>query len=145
MEQILLTYGILKETITAIMMLYKNTKVKVHSPDRDTDYFDIVAGFLQEDSLAPYLFIISLDYVLRMSINLMNNNNADDLVLLANTAAAGIGLHVNAGKTEYMCSNQRGVISTLNCSSLKLVDKFTYLGSSVSSPKKDVNIQLAKA
>ena len=33
MEQILLTYGLPKETITAIMMLYKNTKVKVHSLD----------------------------------------------------------------------------------------------------------------
>ena len=31
------------------MMLYKNMKVKVRSPDRDTDYFDIVAGLLQEN------------------------------------------------------------------------------------------------
>ena len=44
------------------MMLYKNTKVKVHSPDGNTDYFDIVAGVLQGDTLGPYLFIISLDY-----------------------------------------------------------------------------------
>ena len=36
-------------------------------------------------------------------------------------------------------------ISTLNSSSLKLVDKFTYLGSSVSSTKTDINTQLAKA
>ena len=62
-------------------------------------------------------------------------------VLLANTpaqaktllysleqAVAGIGLHV---KKEYMCLNQRGDISTRNGSSLKLVDKFTYLGSSL--------------
>ena len=34
MEQILLAYGPPKETIAAIMMLYKNTKVKVHSLDR---------------------------------------------------------------------------------------------------------------
>ena len=34
-----------------IMMLYKNTKVKVRSPDGDTDFFDIVAGFLQGESL----------------------------------------------------------------------------------------------
>ena len=57
MEQIFLTYIIPKETITAIMMLYKNTKVKVHSTDRDTDYFKIVTGVLQGDMLAPYLFI----------------------------------------------------------------------------------------
>ena len=29
------------------MMLYKNAKVKVRSPDGDTDLFDIVAGVLQ--------------------------------------------------------------------------------------------------
>ena len=64
MEQILFAYGLLKETVAAIMILYRNTKVKVCSPDRDTDYFDIVAGVLQGDTLAPYLFIICLDYVL---------------------------------------------------------------------------------
>ena len=41
------------------MILYRNTKVKVRSPDEDTDYFDIVAGVLQGDTLAPYLFIMS--------------------------------------------------------------------------------------
>ena len=58
---------------------------------------------------------------------------------------AGIGLHVNTHKTEYMCFNQTGDISTLNGSSLKLVDKFTYLGSSVSLTKTDIDMQLAKA
>ena len=53
------------------MMLYKNTKVKVRSPDGDTDYFDIVAGVLQGDTLATYVFIICRDYVLRTSIDLM--------------------------------------------------------------------------
>ena len=59
MEQILLAYGPLKETIAAIMILYRNTKVKVRSPDGETDNFDIVAGVLQGDTLAPYLFIMS--------------------------------------------------------------------------------------
>ena len=62
----------------------------------------------------------------------------DDIALQANTpgraearlhslewATGDIGLHVNANKTEYMSFNQRGDISTLNGSSLKLVDKFT--------------------
>ena len=35
MEQILLAYGLPKETVTAIMILYRNTKVKVCSPDGD--------------------------------------------------------------------------------------------------------------
>ena len=46
---------------------------------------------------------------------------------------------------EYMCLNQTGDISTLNGSALKLVDKFTYLGSSVSSTETDIDTQLAKA
>ena len=61
MEQILLVYGLLKETAPIIMMLYKNMKVKVYSPDGDTAFFDIVASVLQGDTLAPYLFIICLD------------------------------------------------------------------------------------
>ena len=37
MEQILLAYGIPKETVAAITILYRNTKVKVRSPDGDTE------------------------------------------------------------------------------------------------------------
>ena len=47
-------------------------------------------------------------------------------------------------KTETHTPNE-GDISILNGSSLKLVDKFTYLGSSVSSIKTDINMWLAKA
>ena len=60
-------------------------------------------------------------------------------------AAAGIGLHVNAHKIVYMCYNQTGDISTLDGTFLKLVDKFTYLRSSVSSTEKDINTWLTKA
>ena len=160
-------------------ILYRNTKVKVRSPDGDTEYFGIVAGVLQGDTLAPYLFIICLDYVLRTSIDKIRENGfeltkkrsrrypakkitdadyADDITILANTpsqaetllhswepAAAGIGLHVNAHKTAYMCYNQTGDISILNRTSLKLVDEFTYLGSSISSTEKDINTRLTKA
>ena len=61
MEQILPAYGIPKETFAAITILYRNTKVKVYSPDGKTDCFDIVAGVLEGDTLASYLFIICLD------------------------------------------------------------------------------------
>ena len=74
MEQILLAYGIPKETVAAIIILYRNTKMKVRSPDGDTDYFDIVAGVLQGDTLAPYLFIICLEYVLKTSIDKIKVN-----------------------------------------------------------------------
>ena len=44
-----------------------------------------------------------------------------------------------------MYLNQTGDSSTLNGSTLKLVDKFTFLGSSVSSTKTDINTWLVKA
>ena len=169
MEQILLAYGIPKESVAAITILYRNTKVKVRSPDGDMEYFDIVAGVLQGDTLAPYLFIICLDYVLRTSIDKIRENgfkltkkrsrrypattitDADYAAILVNTpdqaetllhslerAAASIGLYVNAHKTEYMCYNQTGDISTQEGTPLKLVDKFTYLGSSVESTEKEI-------
>ena len=83
---------------------------------------------------------------------------ADDIALLANTSAqaetlllsleleaTGIGLHVNAHQTEYMWFNQRGDSSTLNGSSLKLVDKFTYQESLISSTERDINTRLVWA
>ena len=62
-------------------------------------------------------------------------------------AAAGIDLHVNVHKTEYMYFNQTGDISTLDGTSLKMVDKFIYLGSSVSwtEKKKNIDTRLTKA
>ena len=69
---------------------------------------------------------------------------AETLLYSLERAAAGISLHVTVHKTEYMCFNQTGDISTLNGSSLKLVDKFTYQGSSVSSTETDINTRLAK-
>ena len=70
---------------------------------------------------------------------------AETLLHSLERAAAGIDLHVNAHKTEYMCYNQTGDISTRGDSSLKLVDKFTYLGNSVSSTEKDIDMRLTKA
>ena len=74
MEQILLAYGLPKGTVAAIMVLHRNTKVKVRSPDGETDYFDIVAGVQQGDTLFPYLLIIYLDYMLRTSIDKIKEN-----------------------------------------------------------------------
>ena len=42
--------------------------------DGDTDFFDIVAGVLHGNTLAPYLFIICLDSVLQTVIDLMKEN-----------------------------------------------------------------------
>ena len=108
MEQTLQAYGLFKETVTALVMLYSNTKAKLHTLNRDTGFFDIVAGVLWGETLARNLFISGVENVLRTSINLMKENGfklkrarnrqypavtisdtdyADDIVLLANTPA----------------------------------------------------------
>ena len=156
MEQILLAYGLPKEIVGAIIMLYKNTKVKI--PGRRHRLLRHCSRCAARRYIDP---IICVDYVLRASIDIMKDNGfkqakersrrypeqtitdadyANNIALLANTpaqadtllhtlerAAGGIGPHVSADKTEYMCFNQRGVISTLNGTSLKLVDKFVHL------------------
>ena len=66
-----------------------------------------------------------------------DTDNADDIALLPNTAA-------QAEFLQHSLEQAAGDISTQNGSSLKLVDKLTYLGNSVLSTKTDIN-RLAKA
>ena len=73
MFQILKLYGIPDKIVSAIRALYTSTKAKVVSPDGDTEVFDIQARVLQGDTLAPFLFILVLDYVLRISIDPLHN------------------------------------------------------------------------
>ena len=130
MEQIFLAYGLPIETVTAITMLERNMKVKVCSPDGDTDFFEIVAEILQGDTVASYLFIIYLDYLLWTLIDLIlkkwlyTKKDKKQMISHRNynrcrlcrwhsasckypytsleQAAGGTDIHVNANKNEYM-------------------------------------------
>ena len=92
----------------------------------------------------PAQTIMVMDYADDIALQANSPTQTESLLHSLERAADGKGLHVNADKIEYMCFNQRGDISTLKCGPLKLVDKFTYLGSSVSSTEKDINTRLAK-
>ena len=63
--EILKAYGIPTKIVDAISILYKDSEAQVITPDGDTEFFEILAGVLQGDTLAPFLFIIALDYALR--------------------------------------------------------------------------------
>ena len=65
---ILNAYGIPDEIISAIMIAYKNTKSIVRTDDGDIDFINISGGVFQGDTLAPFLFIICLDYVLKKAL-----------------------------------------------------------------------------
>ena len=45
----------------------------VRSPDGDTSVFKITTGALQGDTLAPFLFTVCLDYVLKNSLDINSN------------------------------------------------------------------------
>ena len=70
--------GIPTQIIKAVNTLYKETEAQVLSPDGDTDFFQIQAGVLQGDTLAPLLFILSLDYAMR---NVTTNPQETDFIL----------------------------------------------------------------
>ena len=69
MLRILKSYGIPHNIIQAIVLTYKYTYAKVITPDGETEHFQITKGVLQGDKLAPFLFVITLDYAMRQSID----------------------------------------------------------------------------
>ena len=106
-----------------------------------------IYGFLCLSSLCNVnnsLTFHRLKYAIFLVILANTPNQADTLLHSLERAAAGIGLYINAHKTEYMCYNKTEDISTLNGTPLKLVDKFTYRGSSVASTEKDIDTRLTK-
>ena len=58
--------------------------------------------------------ITDADYADDIGILVNTPNQAETLLPSLQRSAVGIGLHVNAQKTEYICLNETGDISTLN-------------------------------
>ena len=65
MMKILKMYDIPPRLMQAIEAMYANIRAKIVTPNGETELFDITAGVLQGDTLAPFLFIIVLDYALK--------------------------------------------------------------------------------
>ena len=72
MTEILKTYGIPDASKSAIMIAYKHTKSIVRTDDDDTEFIKISGVVLQGDTLATFLFIICLDYVLKKALDRNN-------------------------------------------------------------------------
>ena len=50
------------------------TRSTILTPEGETEPFDILAGILQGDTFAPFLFIIVIDYIMRISVDTMKEN-----------------------------------------------------------------------
>jgi sorting nexin-29 len=65
MFSILRHYGIPDKIVRAINTIYNGSKSRVLVDGKLSDQFNIKTGVLQGDTLAPFLFIIVIDYVLK--------------------------------------------------------------------------------
>ena len=68
MADILYKYGLPTKIVAAVMSMYSRTTARVATADGCSADFEVEAGVLQGDTLAPYLFVIVVDYVLRVAI-----------------------------------------------------------------------------
>ena len=117
MFQILEAYGIPSDVVAAIRVMYVDTSAIVLTPEGETNQFSIDTGVLQGDPLAPFLFIICLDYALRSTITdldglvlkrsrsrrhpaqvLSDLDYADDIALIENNVAAAQDLLIRVEK-----------------------------------------------
>ena len=65
MFQVQRHYGLPAKIVHAIQTIYQNSKSAVLVEGKLSEEFDVTTGVLQGDTLAPFLFIIVMDYILK--------------------------------------------------------------------------------
>ena len=136
MEQILLAYGLFKETVTTIMMLYRKRESKGSLRPTHIVCWCSAWGYISTITVndLPRKSTSNVDRYYKKchytrkarsrrypAETIMDAENADNTALLANTPTqaesllhslaqvlGSIGPRVNTYKTEYMCFNQYG-------------------------------------
>ncbi|MCP4486191.1 MAG: reverse transcriptase family protein, partial [Gammaproteobacteria bacterium] len=170
LPDILASYDFPTIIIKAIMSLYMNTKAKVMTPEGVTLEFLTNLGILQGDVLAPLIFIIVLDFILRLAIGpqdgfkvgtdyIADLDFADDIAAVTESIAensrlcqsiadiaARYGLLINIDKTKYMFFNIPRPVNShervfVDNKALEEVSDFKYLGSYMASTSKDINVR----
>ena len=63
-----------RKCLKLLNVMYTDTSSTILTTDGETLSFPILAGILQGDTLAPFLFIIVVDYVMRISVDTMSEN-----------------------------------------------------------------------
>ena len=175
--RILRAYNVPDRLVSAVLAMYSNTQAAVVTPDGLSDPFCSTSGVLQGDTLAPFLFVVVLDWVIRTGLPDSDDGFllcrrscrrqrerrlallafADDIALLAHseesaqrlldrltTAAAKVGLSINARKTEVL-TVPTSLPASITCpdasgfsNPLPRCRQFRYLGGLVPSTQEDL-------
>jgi len=61
-------YGVSEDVVKQALCMYIDTNAYVRTSDGDSEFFNISTGVLRGDTLAPFLFIWMIDYILRCAI-----------------------------------------------------------------------------
>ncbi|XP_078619529.1 uncharacterized protein LOC144886675 [Branchiostoma floridae x Branchiostoma japonicum] len=157
------SYGIPGQFVNTFKSLYANSRCCVRTEGGTTDFFDIVTGVRQGCILSPFLFLLTIDFVLKKTTEdgregvrwneeerLADLDFADDLALLSETNqdlqnlttkleqfSGKVGLRVSTEKTKAMevgdNTNHPPLNISVNNNQVEIVDQFTYLGSVLSN------------
>jgi hypothetical protein len=150
-------YNVPLRLIEAVLKVYTGHCAQVKTPDGVSPLFSISAGVLQGDTLAPFLFLIVLDCIMRKTfykfpdsgvrlsptLHITDLDFADDIALFHNTIAEAqkfldifsriasrSGLDINPQKTKFMVLGSLPLPHTLTLGQqqLELVTSYKYLG-----------------
>ena len=152
-------YGIPPKIINLIKAIYDGTSCRVVHSGKLTESFPVNTGVRQGCLLSPFLFLLAIDWIMKMSVDgkrtgiqwtlwkhLEDLDFADDVALLSHIHnqmqeklaslhenSAQLGLHINIAKTKVLKSNhqQEGPPVTINGDTVEEVDNFCYLGSTI--------------
>ena len=168
-------YGIPEKIIRMIRLAYEPSTCQVIHGNTLTEPFTVLSGVRQGCLLSPFLFLLVMDWIMKettkdqargiqwtLSKHLEDIDFADDVALLSQRhnnmtqklesireTAAMIGLKVNTQKTKSLRVNQgNNAHFNIGGHEIQDVEKFTYLGSIVSSEggtDQDIVARIGKA
>ena len=169
-EQILLECALHKETVTFMIILYKNAITMFRLSDEDTVFFWNWLWNSAKRSIST-IFIICVNYIYRSSkgehfrlkkgkkqtifsrnydsrkttqmilrFSLLYKPKQNPYSIAWSKRQKALPIHVDVIKTEYVSFKQKGAIFTLCYNPLKLVGQFSYLDSNISSTESDINV-----
>ena len=159
-------YGIPNKSINIMKDLYKDSKCSILMNNGCSERFAVNTGVKQGCILSPFLFVLTIDWVMRKcthddrsikwseATTLQYLDFMDDLALLCHSydnqqeltdalarAAGTVGLLISTSKTKLMKVNAEKGMVKFNGEDLEIVEEFTYLGSKMSADGNTIREQ----